>query len=152
MAPKVLPKAKAKAKAKAKGKAAPALAIVAAAGGGAPAVALPAVTAVALSADMTDIQMNIIDATGNHIFSTDTDAVAAIWGVPAVSFSHHDVVIRQAPPGKGVGKGMGPWAPANGWEIRLSSDIDHGAAGPMMAPPNNVEVRITQNGVQMLMS
>jgi len=153
MAPKVImAKAKAKAKAKALPKAAPMGGIVAA--GGAPVMGMPPVQALALHANEDDINMVLVDAVGMHSVRFDRQGLSAMWGVP-VTLSHHEVSIRPTGPvpGKGVGKGMGPWAPVNNWELRLTSEVDQVVPpGGVPAPiPSGAEVRFTQNGVQLLL-
>ena len=70
-----------------------------------------------------------------------------------LTMSHHDInIFVPVGAGKGVGKGMGPWAPtAAGFEVRVTSDLDvvNPAAAGVLAPTGS-EVRLSQNHFQIL--
>ena len=137
-------KAVAKAKAKAKAAAAPMMIMP-----GGMAVAVPRVTQITgCSMPGWGMGVRIYDTTGSTECVVRSNALAVAFGVNTAEMVRPNIELEPAVPNpKGIGKGVGPWAPALNWQVTADAAIETTGGGPAMSV-TEIDVVITQDALQ----
>ena len=92
--------------------------------------------------------VRIYDTTGSTECVVHSNALAVAFGVNTAEMVRPNIEMEHAVPNpKGVGKGVGPWAPALNWQITADAAIETTGGGPAMSV-TEIDMVITQDAFQ----